>query len=502
MRTFFNDFLVQLKGIWARLDGGQRLIVVAVLGATVVGLGGIVWYAGQPSYESVCTPNSPEEIAQAQQALQSAGISYTTDDLGRTFLVERSKVGLAYLALNKAGVNTKAPPSIGGTSSLMDDAATKAFKLDQASIGMAQDAILGLTGVVAVKVTANKPRRQSAFRDRDRENKPSATVLLSLKSGGSWNDIAKAAANLTASQLMIPLDNVTVFSASGLQRYQYDPDKEAGLGSSEFLNMQRQMAEEKAALAQEGLDRMWPGLTNVSVTVDLDPNWEITVQKVLPPEPLVKTEKTTKDDTSKTTGKAPDPNGATTDPANSDKQKNETKDRTYVTDIGERRSGKQAPDIKRMTVAVLYDKKLEKSEGFSKDDLVKTVKSIVGWDKKRDQDDDFSTMSSDFATVDFGAELASGPGIADLALRWGPTVGQILGVIVVVMFLKGLFKRSSAGSKGSTSEEPLVAASARNENLSPEDQQKKMRKEIEKAIANDPAALAKLLESWLVESKA
>ena len=99
MRTFFNDFLVQMKGIWARLDGGQRLIVVAVLGATVVGLGGIVWYAGQPSYEAVCTPNSPEEIAQAQTALQSAGISYTTDDAGRTFLVERSKVGLAYLEL-------------------------------------------------------------------------------------------------------------------------------------------------------------------------------------------------------------------------------------------------------------------------------------------------------------------------------------------------------------------------------------------------------------------
>lgn len=100
MRTFFNDFLVQLKGIWARLDGGQRLIVVAVLGATVVGLGGIVWYAGQPSYEAVCTPSSPEEIDQAQQALQSAGISWTTDDLGRTFLVERSKSGRAFLALS------------------------------------------------------------------------------------------------------------------------------------------------------------------------------------------------------------------------------------------------------------------------------------------------------------------------------------------------------------------------------------------------------------------
>lgn len=41
-----------------------------------------------------------------------------------------------------------------------------------------------------------------------------------------------------------------------------------------ILTMQRKLAEEKAQLAQEALDQMWPGKTTVRVTVELDPNWE------------------------------------------------------------------------------------------------------------------------------------------------------------------------------------------------------------------------------------
>ena len=71
MRNFFNELLVQMKGIWSRLDGGQRLIVVAVLCATAVGLGGIVWYAGQPTYEVVFTATSKDDIAGAVRNLKA-----------------------------------------------------------------------------------------------------------------------------------------------------------------------------------------------------------------------------------------------------------------------------------------------------------------------------------------------------------------------------------------------------------------------------------------------
>ena len=39
MRQFFQDLLLQMKGIWSRLEGPQRLIVASVLLATLAGLG-------------------------------------------------------------------------------------------------------------------------------------------------------------------------------------------------------------------------------------------------------------------------------------------------------------------------------------------------------------------------------------------------------------------------------------------------------------------------------
>ena len=93
MRNFFSELLVQMKAIWSRLDGGQRLIVVAVLCATMVGLGGIVWYAGRPTYEVVYTATSKDDIATAKRVLEQASISCQVDDSGMTFLVERGKVG-------------------------------------------------------------------------------------------------------------------------------------------------------------------------------------------------------------------------------------------------------------------------------------------------------------------------------------------------------------------------------------------------------------------------
>ena len=49
MRTL-RDVLVQMKGIWSHLEGGQKLVVATVLFATLAGLGGIVWF-GRPGHE-------------------------------------------------------------------------------------------------------------------------------------------------------------------------------------------------------------------------------------------------------------------------------------------------------------------------------------------------------------------------------------------------------------------------------------------------------------------
>ncbi len=492
MRTFTNDTISQLKGIWARLDGGQRTVVGAVLLATVAGLGGIVWFAGQPSYETVYTARSADDIKAVQQALQKAGIAWIPGD-GSSFQVERGKVNLAHSAIKEAGLFTSDTPSVGGGLSLIEDAETKAWKLDAASRAQVVAAIQAMDGVAQATVTASRPRRQAAFRDRDAEQRPSATIMLRLKPNASFDAIARAAAKLAASQLMVPEQNIHVVSAAGNQTYRFDPDRDAGGTSSEFLSLQNKISDERTQAAQARLDQLWPGKTNVSVSVELDSAWELRSEKVVPTEALVRSEKVKKDATDSTAGKSPD--------AGNNTSKNETRDREFVTDIGERRSGKWMQDIKRMTVAVIYDRSLSTQQGFDEKDLVKTVKSIVGWDPARDQAESFSTLVAEFAPMDLGPVVTEGPGVADMALRWGPTVGQVVGVIVVVMFLRGLF-RSSKGAGGAGGGGETKKTEVAEETLSPEEKHKKLRAEIEKSIAEDPATLAKLLETWLTEQKA
>ena len=58
---------------------------------------------------------------------------------------------------------------------------------------------------------------------------------------------------------------------------------------------------------------------------------------------------------------------------------------------------------------------------------------------------------------------------------------------------------TSSGAQPSSAAE---AVEAEEKDLSPEEQQKRMRREIERTIASDPAAMAKMLETWLLEQKA
>jgi flagellar M-ring protein FliF len=502
MRNVINDVLAQAKAIWSRLDAGQRLVVSVVTLATLLGLGSLVWFAGRPSYETVFTAKTGDEAARVKAALQAESVTYNVSDDGRSFLVERSRSGLAQQAILQAGLTGASMPSIGGTSSLIEDSETKAFRLDAAARAGAVAAIQQLDGVIQATVTASRPKRQPAYRDRDAEMKASATVVLRLRPNTSFESIARVASSIASSQLMVPQANIEVASATGNQRYRHDPDRDSGAGTSEFLSLQRSMSDERTQLAQDRLDQLWPGKTSVAVTVELDPSWEIRSEKVIPTEALVSSETYKKDRTETPAGKA-------ADAAAGSSSNNETRDRKYVTEIGERRVGKAMHDVKRMTVAVMFDRSLEQQQGFSKDELIASVKAIVGWDPARDKPDAFSTMACDFAPAAAAADAAAGPGFGELALQWGPTVGQVVGVLVVVLFLRGLFQRSrraapaaaggaAAPSRGKDEEREQE----RLELLPPDEQQKRLRKEIERSIANDPAALAKLLETWIVEQKA
>lgn len=427
--------LVQMKGIWSRLDGGQKL-VAWVLFMAIAAFCGIVWYAA-PSHE-------------------------------------------------RATANTNRPARSEPVA-VIDAGATSEQKLDAEARAQAVAAIAALDGVIAVNVTASRPQHAAASPDRDDE--VLASAVLRLAPGVPFEPIARSAASLAAAQLLVPLQNIEILSASGNQRWRYDRDREAGGGSAEFLRLQRSLGEERTQLAQQRLDQLWPGKTSIAVNLELDPTWETKTEKVLPEEAIVKSE--TRDSTDASGGSTPNGERST--------GKSTKREREFVTDIGERRTGKMAPEIKRLTVALLYDRSLEQAPGFVEQDLVNAVKAIIGWDPARDGPEAFRTLAGDFAPIDSASMAGSAPGVAEVLLRWGPTIGPILGVLAAAVLLRRLFRRLSSPAVKAGAP---AAAEVKEEDMSPEQQQEHMRREIERSIANDPTALARMLESWLGEQKA
>ena len=70
------------------------------------------------------------------------------------------------------------------------------------------------------------------------------------------------------------------------------------------------------------------------------------------------------------------------------------------------------------------------------------------------------------------------------------------------MFLKGLLKRTQVApipQVAQVEEETLEDLDA--ENLTADETAKRMRREIEKAINDDPATISRMLENWLAEQK-
>ena len=183
---------------------------------------------------------------------------------------------------------------------------------------------------------------------------------------------------------------------------------------------------------------------------------------------------------------------------NTSTSRNETRDRTFDTNNGERQVGKLAPDIRRITSAVFIDTSLSAEQST----IVAVLEPIIGHDETRG-DPPTIPLVTDFPVpepmeIAAGPNIMSAPGIMDLVRDWGPTIGQIIGVLLVLMFLRGLLKRAAqTGRQARTG-----IADEDEKEVGPEEATRRVRTEIEKAIAEDPAAISRLLESWLAEQKA
>jgi flagellar biosynthesis/type III secretory pathway M-ring protein FliF/YscJ len=340
-------------------------------------------------------------------------------------------------------------------------------------------------------------------------------VTLGIVPGDSFRRIARAAVPVIASALGMPPEQVTVVNAATAETWRADGERGGDLpDSADFLALQQRRAEELQEKAHDLLEATYPGQVRVRVNVQLDPNWKLERRTLTPEAPLVKTDKLSKQDSgsgaSGTVAGDPSTTGAVAGNANAPASggptnKNETRDREYVTAIGSAESGMLSPDVRRLSAAIVIDEAAVQSDAGKVDQITKLVKGAIGWDETRDGAE-LPVVVEKFKAAP-PPPAAAGPGVMGLVREFGPTAGQVVAVVLVLVFLRGLLRRSQrpmpARLPGRTAAARAGAAAAAEpaEELSPEDDMKRARREIERAIADDPGAVSRLLESWLVEQR-
>jgi flagellar biosynthesis/type III secretory pathway M-ring protein FliF/YscJ len=502
MPEFLAEIRTQIGAIWARLDGGQRLTIAAVVLAALVGLGGILWYSSLPDYQVAWSGDDPRQLAEATGSLSQTGIAFKQE--GRNLLVERGSLDAARGALLRDGVMGGGDPETGDPiGSITMDRESRLDALAAKNGKRASHALLQMDGVLAADVRHMRPKR-SPFSAEDADTRARAAVVLRIRSGESFSRLARSAVDVVAAALGVPPDAVTVIDSLTKQRFQLDAGNRSGLDDNEFIDQQRRRSETLSGRAQAMLERLYPDKAQVLVTVMLDPNWEVRREKVAPDRPVLREERITKDSTEDGRG-----GGASGDPSSTaaatagteaapaaarSTTKKDLREKVYEPIWSELESGKLAPDVLYMSVALVLDESVDAGKQAQIEAL---IKSAIGWDELRDKGR-FSVLREKLEPPP-PLETPTGPDPLELAERFGPIVGQVLAVLIVLLFLKRLLKRTPAPAKSGA--RAAAAAAPPEAELPPEEITRRMRREIEKAIAEDPSSISQLLESWLAEQK-
>ncbi len=514
MPQFLSDILRQLNAISARLDAGQRLTIAAVLLATAVGIGAIIWYSSQPTM-MVLTSGEETHVMEAEKALEESGVPYKV--VGRQVLVDREDHPRARSALSRKGVSASRAEEKGifdsMTSSAEDRAAARLRRLQRD----AATALMGMQGVQDALVSASKPRR-SVFRADDRASEPRATALVRVAPAVSFQRVAHSAVETVASTIGLPPENVTIIDMVTKATFKLNPDSPNTDGSG----FRRQERELEAVYEEKALRLLGPlrDKVRVAVVVFLDPEYTSARKSYIPPEPVLTEERTTKEDkkgavksvggdpsiTNEVSGTQPKSEGSRG--GQGERLRSTTSDKKYDSKLGTIIEGLMAPRIKKMTLGLTIDRAI----ASQKDDIKAVVMNAIGWEEardgpKRDVEPFICAFPPEVAVAampEIPGLVAIGAGEPSSWLQYLPILGQLIGLALVLLFLRSLLKRSSVSPAPVTGR---LGASVKDiqdlddENLSPEEAAKRMRGEIERAISEDPATISRMLERWLAEQK-
>ncbi|MCL2182354.1 MAG: flagellar M-ring protein FliF [Chitinispirillia bacterium] len=513
MSEFFKQIMVQVSALWHKLSFQQKLITGSLVGFTLLGLIGLLFFASTggasggsgsgatPSGMSVLYPNMElEEAAMITEQLTKGGYKYTLANNGRNILVSSKQVHEIRMALAREGL----PRSRGvgyeifDKSSIGQTEAVQKINLQRAIEGELQRTIESMDEVKSARVHIVRPE-PNLFLEQQRDSKASVVIRPVIGRELSKEQIRGITYLVASSVDGLKMQNISIV------------DTDSKLLSSPFAGDDGAMASSQNRELQQNVERhlvskvnqMLSGIlgqskANIQISAELDfDKVEKTIETFDPESRVIRSEERQDENTKN----APD----------GDHQR-ERSLTNYEIDRTLQKVVQEVGNIKRLTVSVAVDGRYDIVDGKrtftdrSQGELQKIeelVKNAVGYDLARG---DQITVAS----LQFDNELARMTGDEwareDARAQRAMIIKIVLAVLAAIVLL--LLVRSMAGAVVTAMNPPPPALEELGlENMVEEDappSEAELRaaailEQVELLTSQSPVNIAAIIRQWLLE---
>jgi flagellar M-ring protein FliF len=512
MSEFFKQVMVQLSALWQKLTFQQRLITASLVGFTLLGLIGLMFFASTAGggngggrqtsggMRLLVSNLNVDEASQITEQLNRGGYRYRLENDGRSILVNPKQIYEIRMALAREGLPRRSgvgneifdKTSLGTTDQVQRQNVRRALE------GELQRTIEDLEEVRSARVHIVVPEH-TIFLDQQRDSK--ATVVIHPTMGRELSrDQIRGITHLVASSVDgLKRQNISIVDGTGRLLSSPFNEDETALASSQNKELQQNVErylESKATRMLAGVLGHSKALIKVAADLDFD-KVEKTIETFDPESRVIRSEERSDENTRN----APDGD--------------HTRERSltnYEIDRTLQRVVQEVGNVRRLSVSVAVDGRYELGDNGrrvfverSSDDIQKIeelVKHAVGYDLARGDQITVASMQFDNEFV----RLMDMDRISEEAReRRALIIKLALAIIAAIAFL--LVIRSIAGAVTAAMNPPVpVLEELGLENLIEEEvlSEEQLRAEaiLEKVelLTNEaPVNIASIIRQWLME---
>lgn len=436
-----SDARTQLLEFWTGLDATRRRVLVAAGAASLLALGGVGWWASQPSWSTLTRSTDVDTRTAITEKLSVAGVQWRLGEDGQTIEVLSMELGQA----KKEAAGNHGLIGLQGVDQL--DPWITPFQEQLQKQKMLQEELIlqinGIDGIAASRVLLNLKQGTGFLGD---DAKASASVSVKSDDGVTLTkDLGKAIARLVSHSVagMTEADVTVVDQRTGRMLWSgdhaEDPESTLDEAGRRATRMEQTASEALAAVLGS------PDHVRVSVTLELDPTSVQSTVNAVDPEQVATLREKAESDQNSSAGAATSASGeagvqsntpvaATPTTSAGQARKREQTDTQYQVSTTQTTTVKPAGDVRRVSAAVFVDSAVvttiaaaaKMDEKEYREALEKAARTALGFDESRGDAVVVSFIPFAEAQMSEATDVASFP--------WERVLPSAVALVAVVLF--------------------------------------------------------------------